>query len=199
MQENIDQITTEEIMLSNTQELTKLEVILAAMYASASLFLSFLSKYEVPRMRLAEKAGELSSTEQAILHNFLDYIGNNWNGILMFLVAIAADRAISIPEEEVSKKETKKKISKIRECMPYLIFTIFFLANIDTETIKVLPWSFGEPMWQDIPAGVFGMLTAVLLFTQYKKTLGKKLDESVRRDHEKQRREKIMRKTSIQE
>lgn len=176
-----------QLLSLEKEDVKNFEITLAAIYTSLVSLAAIFHKFGMPEMRIQDSLGKLSPFEQLLLHNVFDYIGNNRNGFLLSLSTIAVDLSVTIADQHTTKKEIKNILMTIREWYPYFVITLFFLSNIDTEWLKILPWSFGSPTLLDIPAGVFGMLAGVTLYEVYRKGIRQKWEKRYLEEVEKEK------------
>lgn len=156
------------------EEYTKLYAALGTIYTLMSTMGALYSRFGIDALRLQAHQGMLTNVQGLLLTKFLDYVGNNRNAWDMGVGLIASDILLTVSEPMVEKHpDILIAMEQIRKWLPYFILTVFFLSNIDTETIKILPWSFGTPNIFDIPAGLFGMLTGAVMYDLYLKTMRK--------------------------
>lgn len=95
------------------------------------------------------------------LISVVNRVGDVSNGALVYPLMLAADAAINQLDERGENQlcQTLKKIS------PFLLTTLMAAWVIDAETVRALPLSLlSFPEWQDIPAGLFGVLAGALLY-----------------------------------
>lgn len=127
-------------------------------------------KFGLPGLRALDSQDKLSPFDANLLHNFLDNIGNVRNSFLAAgLVTSAADFMLAESAELTTDKKAHEILMSVRKWFPFALMTMLVLSNIDTETIQVLPLSFGTPQVSDIPAGLFGILAGSLFFEMWRK------------------------------
>ncbi len=142
---------------------------LAVLYTLISVTVSTYYYTQVPELRSAELQGILTPFEERALHYFLNYIGNHVATFNWMMLGVIIDSAITIIQTKIDQhSDLAKAISIAQIIIPYVVLTLLFIANVDTEYLQLLPVSFGSPHLYDIPAGVFGMLSGALLLEEYR-------------------------------
>jgi hypothetical protein len=152
----------------------------AALYGTTSLTLAIFYKAILPIWRANPEL--LSPLQHQLLRNFFDYIGNNYNGLLMGIVMMTLDSSFSLVEDKILHKELKSLAETVRRFAPIILMTLFTLINIDTESFQIVHsllaqyapiflriYEAGIPQLEDILAGQLGLLAGVLLYVSVKR------------------------------
>lgn len=127
------------------------------------------------------------------VYQILEFIANRAGNIIMcglpLGVGLLLDKKITLPEDETIQSlvnlnpEQIKLLRKLIETMiyllPFITAAILFAYNIDVETSQSLPYFIdfgpgdtgkaGTPDLLDIPAGIWGLLSSLLILIAYRK------------------------------
>ena len=98
--------------------------------------------------------------------NIINHVGNATNGFFVFPALIATNFLIDV----MDFTQKNKFLQFVRKSAPFLAGAIMTAWIIDAETARMLPLSsLSVPEKADIPAGLFGVMTSLLLNHEFSK------------------------------
>lgn len=143
---------------------------LGGIYILTASVATLYHKFGLPGVRALDMQHKLSPFDANLLHNFLDNIGNVRNSFLgAGILTSATDFMLAEAAELTTDKKAHEILISVRKWFPFALMTMLVLSNIDTETVQILPLSFGTPQLSDVPAGLFGILAGSLFFEMWRK------------------------------
>lgn len=115
--------------------------------------------------------GKATLQERYFFEYFLSHIGDVTDGFIIASIGLIVGETVFALLDNEEKNEL---MQQVRKYVSLIVVTIAALIVVDAETVQVLKNFFpdrliGEPFITDIPAGLFGILTATLVIEKSKK------------------------------
>lgn len=112
------------------------------------------------QLRVLAEAKTISPEQLSQLDNFFQYTGNFKYGLALGLVLGVGYAGVLLWGKDRLSPQVKELIGF---WVPAMLFTALALCNIDTETVQLLPGSFGSPFLLDVPAGAIGIFVGAMV------------------------------------